>query len=410
MAIQQHIEILRRGLREWNVWRRSEHNFTLRPDLSGVDLQGADLAEGYFREVNLSNANLRGANLVRANLSGAILRSAILTGADLCRAKLMAANCAEADFRQTNLGATNLTNAQVIRAKLVGANFVDANLERARFCESDLSGAQLVSPNLNQADLTDADLRDANLGGGLLVGTTLNGANLSGARVYGASVWDVHDAGTRENGLIITPVSKENGPTITVDRIKVAQFVYLSLNNSEIHDVINTLTGKAALILGRFTQPRLRVLEALAAKLRTLDELPIIFNFDNPVDRTTSETVRILASLSKFVIADLTDPKSSPYECHLTIPDVAVPFFPIIEAGQAEFSMFEALYEYDWLLHGFEYRNWPHLIENLELIREEALSKREYIKRRRRESGHLPTALFTTPRCRTPACRARPSS
>lgn len=86
MAIEQHIEILRRGLREWNAWRRSEHNFNIRPDLSGVDLQGADLAEGYFREVNLSSANLRGANLARANLSGALLRSAILTGADLCRA------------------------------------------------------------------------------------------------------------------------------------------------------------------------------------------------------------------------------------------------------------------------------------------------------------------------------------
>jgi hypothetical protein len=85
----------------------------------------------------------------------------------------------------------------------------------------------------------------------------------------------------------------------------------------------------------------------------------------------------------KFVIADLTDPKSSPYECHLTVPDLAVPFFPIIQEGQSEFSMFEDLYDYDWVLEGFQYRDKAHLLENIGCIREEALRKREQIKGRR---------------------------
>ena len=40
--------------------------------------------------------------------------------------------------------------------------------------------------------------------------------------------------------------------------------------------------------------------------------LPIVFNFDKP-ETKDSWTVRLLAGLSKFVIADLTSPGSPPY-------------------------------------------------------------------------------------------------
>jgi len=48
--------------------------------------------------------------------------------------------------------------------------------------------------------------------------------------------------------LIITD---DNEPTITVDNLEVAQFIYLLLNNQKIRDVIDTITSKVVLILGR---------------------------------------------------------------------------------------------------------------------------------------------------------------
>jgi hypothetical protein len=48
--------------------------------------------------------------------------------------------------------------------------------------------------------------------------------------------------------------------------------------------------------------------------------LPIVFNFDKPETKDFTETVRLLAGLSKFVIADITNPKSSPLELQATIP------------------------------------------------------------------------------------------
>jgi hypothetical protein len=125
------------------------------------------------------------------------------------------------------------------------------------------------------------------------------------------------------------------------------------------------------------------ILTALADRLRQFGDLPIIFDFDKPVDLSVTETLRILAGLSKFIIVDLTDPKSSPYECHVTVPDIAIPLVPIIQQGQDEFSMFEDLYDYDWLLKGFAYRDIDHLLENVELLRQEALLKREKIRTRR---------------------------
>jgi hypothetical protein len=58
------------------------------------------------------------------------------------------------------------------------------------------------------------------------------------------------DKKTKQQDLIITDVDE---PTVTVDDIEVAQFVYLLLHNEKIRDVIDTIGKKAVLILGRFT-------------------------------------------------------------------------------------------------------------------------------------------------------------
>jgi hypothetical protein len=65
--------------------------------------------------------------------------------------------------------------------------------------------------------------------------------------------------------LIITPPYE---PTVTVDNLKVAQFIYLLLDNQEIRDAIDTIAKKAILILGRFTPERKAVLEAIRTAIR----------------------------------------------------------------------------------------------------------------------------------------------
>ncbi len=154
---------------------------------------------------------------------------------------------------------------------------------------------------------------------------------------------------------------------ITVDNIKVAQFIYLILDNEEIKNVINTLTSKTVLILGRFTPERKNILDALRNELREYDLLPIMFDFDRPIDKDITETIKTLAGLCLFVIADITNPKSSPLELQAIIPDFQIPLVPIIQEGEQPFSMMADLQsKYDWVLETCSYDSIETLIKALE--------------------------------------------
>jgi uncharacterized protein YjbI with pentapeptide repeats len=145
-----------------------------------------------------------------------------------------------------------------------------------------------------------------NLRGALLVDADLTGADLIGCRVHGVSAWNLKLAETKQQNLVIT---RANEPTITVDNIEVAQFVYLMLNNQKVRDAIDTITSKEVLILGRFTQERKPVLEALREELRQRKYLPILFDFEKPRSRNTDETITLLARMARFVVADISDAK-----------------------------------------------------------------------------------------------------
>ena len=88
------------------------------------------------------------------------------------------------------------------------------------------------------------------------------------------------------------------------------------------------------LLLGRFTEGRMEVLERLREKLRNLGFVPMVFNFDKPETKDFTETVRLLASLSRFVIVDITNPRSAPLELQATVPDYMVPFVPIFRRAR----------------------------------------------------------------------------
>lgn len=179
-----------------------------------------------------------------------------------------------------------------------------------------------------------------------MVEVNMDQADLTGCRVYGASVWKASLDQTKQIDLIITP---RNEPVITVDHLEVAQFVYLLLNHRELREVLDTVTQKGVLLLGRFSAGGLDLLRAVAQDLRHWHYLPIIFDFDRPADRTYTETVKTLVGLSRFVIVELSGP-SVPQELYATVPHYKVPYVPILLKGSRPFAMFADLLEYPWVL------------------------------------------------------------
>jgi hypothetical protein len=169
---------------------------------------------------------------------------------------------------------------------------------------------------------------------------------------------------TSQQNLIIT--SRWDESEITVDNIEVAQFIYLLLRNEKIRKVIDTITTKVVLILGRFTSERKQVLDALRDELRKRDLLPIIFDFSIPKSRDVTETVKVLAGLARFVIADITDALEVRAELPNIIKDfTSLPVQPILLREQPEFISMQHLRNFPWLLPTFEYDNQEHLLANL---------------------------------------------
>jgi hypothetical protein len=237
---------------------------------------------------------------------------------------------------------------------LSGYDLHDADLRR-----SNLSGQILTGVNLVGADLTGADLTHAHL-----VGVDLRKARLNDCRVYGTSSWDVLASEAEQANLVITP---DDEPPITVDNLEVAQFLYLLLRNEKIRNVIDTITSKVVLILGRFTPERKAILDALRDTLRQRNYLPVVFDFDKPASRDLTETVRTLAHLARFIIADITDPRSIPQELQAIVPDLAVPVQPIIARPQKPWGMFvDFPKKYHWVLEAHEYTDLSDLLSVLQ--------------------------------------------
>ena len=336
MANPEHLAKLKEGVEAWNRWR--EQHPEIRLDLSKADLGKADLIK-----VNLARADLQ-----EANLDGASLDGGDLVGANLHRASLF-----EASLRAAHLSDVNLSDANLLRA----------NLRAVDLSRGNLSASNLRAANFREACLSHADLRGADLRRATFVESNLEGANLTDCRVYGISAWNVRLEGALQSNLVITD---EHESPIQVDNLEVAQFIYLLLNNQKIRSVIDTITSKVVLILGRFTPERKVVLDAIRDELRKRDYLPILFDFEKPASKDLTATISTLANMSRFVIADLTDPSSVPYELATLVPNTVVPVQTIIVEGLREFAMFVDLkMRYHWVLEPHQYRSQELLIEHL---------------------------------------------
>lgn len=258
------------------------------------------------------------------------------------------------DLSRVDLSDTDFSGSDLSETKFFGTTLFRANLSGTNLRETDLRFTDLSEANFSRANLSGADLRGANL-----ISTIFSNAILTGCKIYGVSVWDVDTTNSIQNGLIIT---RHDQSVITVDNIKVAHFAYLLLNNKEIRDVINTMTGKSVLLLGRFGE-RKKILDAMAEWLRRNNLLPIIMDFEQPDSKDFTETVRTLAGLSKYVIVDLTSPKSVQQEIAHIAPFIEMPIIPLIEKGNREYSMFKDMNKYHWVLPVVEYENENELID-----------------------------------------------
>ncbi|MBK9105568.1 MAG: hypothetical protein IPL92_13625 [Saprospiraceae bacterium] len=207
-------------------------------------------------------------------------------------------------------------------------------------------------------------MTNSNIGGSSFIGSILDGTIFDGSKVYGSSVWDTKGTIKSQRDLIVT---NDEAAVITVDNIKMAQFLYLLITNEEIKDAVDTLTSRVVLILGRFTPDRKQVLDQMKSSLRGMGLIPVIFDFEGPTSQDFTSTVQLLARISLFVIADLTDPKCIPHELYSIVPDLrTVPVQCIILQGVEPYAMFKDLKVYPWVMPLLHYESSDALLSNFQ--------------------------------------------
>jgi uncharacterized protein YjbI with pentapeptide repeats len=354
MGDPTQIEIFSSGSDRWNAWR------DLNPEVIEPDLSQEAPHVGFCESLLMaatSKIDLKGstrARFVGVNLSRAQMRWTVFYLADFTNATFAGGSLSEATIVDSDLSHANLN----------GVDLSNANLQRSKFISADLSGANLRGCDLTAADLSGADLRYADLRGAKLVKTNFSNANLTGCRVYGAATWGLNVQGAIQRSIVIT---EEGGPEITVDDIEIGQFLYLMIDNAQLRRVIDGITSKVVLILGRFTAERKAVLENIRDRIAELGYIAVVFDFETPDNRSTDETIGLLGRMAKFIIADLSDAKSVLQELRSLVPELPnVPIQPIILSSQFLPGMFDFYKNYSWFLPVSRYENARDIIDGLE--------------------------------------------
>jgi len=350
MANYEHIDLLKQGPHAWNKWRRTHPN--IQPDLSGTppsrfkkDLR--TLEERVINLVTNGRGRAGGSEFSELDLTRINLSRANLAYADFNRTTLTLANLAHAKLQGANLSGCILTHADLRCADLRDTNLDSAILRWANLSKANLRNCMLPLANLDGAIARGADFHSSDLVSTSIVGADFSGADLTGSFVYGISAWNVNLHKTIQNGLVIT---RTNEPLVTVDDLQVAQFIYLLLNNKNVKAMVDTITTKMVLVLGRFTPQRKAVLDAVRIELRRNNYVPMLFDFERPVSRDFTETIVTLAHMARFIIADLTDPASLPKELEAIVPRLAIPVLPLLAGKSRPYAMFGDYWKYDWVL------------------------------------------------------------
>ncbi|MCH8127659.1 pentapeptide repeat-containing protein [candidate division KSB1 bacterium] len=372
MPDQEHLKILKQGVNIWNEWKSK--NSDIHPnlsevdlisavltkiDFSNVDLHGACLVGSDLNSAKLENALLRKTNLSIANLKGANLKNASLSEVNLNGANLNAADLSFADLNNASLKGTDLSEVDLSNADLRGANLTNAILTKAN-----LSGANLENAILNGADMNSADLSNSNLSTASLIGSDLSNADISNANIFGISASELTLDNTIQKSL---QINQGNDLLIQVDNFDVSQLINLLLNNRNIHSVIESITSNIVIILGRFSEDRKDVLDAIRDELRSHNYLPVLIGLNGSANKEITEKIATLARISKFIIADITGSTSVTKELQKIVKNIPwVPVQPLVQDNGIEYGeIFESKQDYPWISPIFHYKNIDSLLPSI---------------------------------------------
>lgn len=335
-------------LEDHNNWLSSERKFGTPANFNKADLEKVDLSNhnlsycdfsfSTLKEANLTNTKFRYSHLVETYLSKVLLESTELFNADLRSADLSLASIIDVGFRGANLK---------------NANFTGANLHNI-----DFSFASMINTIFRQATIIDCC-------------------------AYGVSVWDCDFLMAFQSEISIMPSHKS---AFYVDNLEISQFFNTFSHDNKIHTIIDSLTATCVLLLGNFSDEYKKQLNLIGEKLFSYNYIPIIFDFSAPNNRNLMETIKIFASISLFVIADISNAQSVAGELEAIVTNFrSLPVLPIIRKNMKPYGMFESFKNAENVLKLIRYDDIKKLLDNFESAILEPVTKKISELRQRRQ-------------------------
>lgn len=135
--------------------------------------------------------------------------------------------------------------------------------------------------------------------------------------------------------------------------------------------MLDAIASKVVLILGRFSADRKPALEQLREALRNHPNgyLPVLFDFEPQQAKPILDTVKTLASLCRFVIADLTDPNMVRSELtYITANLPRTPVRSLIEGDAALPTEYTTWEDYKSFVPVHRYANLHQLLASLDEV------------------------------------------
>ena len=307
------------------------------------NLNHLDAINNKFNKANLSDSSIYDSRISGIFNSTIIINSVLMmtyfSDSNFIKVRLNDTNLNESHFQDCSFNDSDLTMVDFKNAKILNVMFKKCYMNNINFFCADLSGSQFINSSMDFVQLSNSIVDDTSF------------INCS---VYGAAIWNLQGRTKQESNIKITIPTSSN--QISVDGIETAQFFNMIVENAKISKMLDVASSKVVLILGRFTPERKKILDALKKLLLSSDYIPILFDFDCPELKTTQETINILAGLSHYILADVTEATSTLQEIQSIVGDFpTITIIPIIEKGNRWPSMWDsfiprhnikAMYEY----------------------------------------------------------------
>lgn len=135
-------------------------------------------------------------------------------------------------------------------------------------------------------------------------------------------------------------------------------------------EIMSELSKHRVLILGRFKERRLKILEAIKQYLAEHPNqyIPELFTYDKPHNRDLVESIIGFAALSRFIIADISERSSIPSELEAIVPHfLSVPVVPIINKTGKPYATFEGIVRRENVIKPLlRYDNLEDLLQRLD--------------------------------------------